>query len=147
VVEVKVIAAPNSDGFADGTTVVLVSAALTTCNGASSAELLSTFGSPLAKPALTGWLPTESVELLAVARPLASTGPAEPRFAPSRVNWTEPEGGVPGAVTCAENVTSCPKTEGFAEEEIAVVDCAPVTTSAIRPPPKIGRFPSGPSPV
>ena len=75
--------------------------------------------------AATGCEPTLKLEVAPlVATPLALSVTGAPKLEASILNWTVPPGvPLPGAiaVTVAVNVIDCPKVDGFADDDKAVV--------------------------
>jgi hypothetical protein len=127
-VAVNVTDWPNTEGFADELTAVVVSAGFTVWVKLGEVLPLK-LTSPL-YTAVTVAVPTVSVDTdaLVALPPLIAT--ALPKFTPLVWNWTVPVGvPTPGAValTIAVNVTDWPNTEGLADELTAVVVSAGFT--------------------
>ena|SRR5690349_13171134 len=108
VVEVKVTDWPNTEGFVEESTEVVVGVpalALTTWGEAASLPLLPSQPLLPVKVAVTVWLPTASVDVLNEAWPVASTVTLEASAVAPSVKVTVPVGTPPVPVTVAVNVT------------------------------------------
>ena len=76
------------------------------------------------------WAPAESADVLIVAAPL-TTGCPVPIGVPPSLNNTVPTGLPAVLVTCAVNVTDCPRLAGFFDDcrFVMVLACATVSAS------------------
>jgi hypothetical protein len=119
---------PNTDGFTDDATAVLVAAAPTDWFGAKVPVLAWWFPDPAYSAVIT-CVPTASpVVLVCACPPLNATG--LPRLEPFALNCTFPAGVPPPgavAVTVAVNVTFWPNADGFADDPTAVLVAAAPT--------------------
>jgi hypothetical protein len=132
IVAVKVTDCPNTEGFGEDASfvVVLSVAVFTTWGEAASVPLLPSHPAVPVNVAVRVWLPTVSAAVLKLAWPALSTATFEAKTVAPSANVTVPVGTPPLPVTVAVNVTDWPDVEGLGEELNTVAVAPPWTVAA-----------------